>query len=357
METAQERKHIVIVDDNPVNLALAENALSEEYKLTRLISGAQLLKLLVRVTPDMILLDINMPVMDGYETLRRIKADPDTAGIPVIFLTGQKDIDSEREGFRLGALDFITKPFDKEVMLARVRTQLELSQYRCDLEKVVATKTSHIDELQNIITVSYAEMIESRDGTTGSHVRNTSCYFQALLQLLLMQPQFCKRFDEIDLADLMRASTMHDIGKIGIQDMVLKKPGSLTKEEFDHMKTHSRIGGEMIQKIIDRAYASDISFLRFAWEMAMYHHEKWDGSGYPCGLSEMKIPTHVQILSIVDVYDALTSERPYKRIFTHEEALEIMVEDRGRFFAPDIFDVFIQNEEIMRSILENKNLL
>lgn len=349
-------KHIVVVDDNPVNLELAESALRGQYKLTRLISGIQLLKFLGRITPDMILLDIEMPQMDGYETIRRIKENPDTREIPLIFLTGRRDIDSEREGFRLGALDFITKPFDKEVMLSRIRTQLELQQYRSDLEQVVAAKTSRIEELQNIITVSCAEMIESRDGTTGSHVRNTADYFEALLQMLLVNDMYGDLFRESEITDLLRASAMHDIGKIGISDQVLKKPGALSPEEFNHMKTHSRIGADMIQKIINRAHADDVCFLRDAREMALYHHEKWDGSGYPCGLCGEEIPVHVRALSIVDVYDALTSVRPYKRAFTHEEALKMMIADRGSFFCPNMFDIFLDGSKAMLEIMEHKKL-
>lgn len=355
MEANQQiRKHIVIADDNPVNLDLAEMVLREHYKVTKLISGEQLLKFLKRMKPDMILLDIKMPGMDGYETLSRIRGCAETQSIPVIFLTGQRDTDSEREGFRLGAQDFIAKPFDNEVMLARIRSQMELYEYRTRLEKVVQKKTREVEDLYHIITISWAEMVESRDGTTGDHVRNTSRYFGALLRLLSQTPRFAVYFPVESLGDYIRASIMHDIGKIGISDQVLKKPGPLSKEEYDCMKLHSRIGADMIQKIIDSAGAAEITFLAYAREMALYHHERWDGTGYPCGLAGDRIPIYVRALSIADVYDALTSVRPYKEAFSHEEAVAIMQGDRGKFFSPEIFDVFLSNEDVFRRLLESK---
>lgn len=354
MEIQSQRKHIVIVDDNPVNLDLAETVLREHYKVTKLISGEQLLKLLARVRPDMILLDIQMPGMDGYETLIRVRAHPENSTIPVIFITGQRDTGSEREGFRLGAQDFIAKPFDNEVMLARIRSQMELYEYRSKLENVIGDKMREIEDLYHVITISWAEMVESRDGTTGDHVRNTSRYFETLLRLLADDPRYAGEFPTDSLGDLIRASIMHDIGKIGISDQVLKKPGPLTAEEFECMKFHSRIGADMIDKIIASAGAGGIAFLRYAREMALYHHERWDGTGYPTGLAGEDIPAYVRVLSVADVYDALTSVRPYKAAFTHEKALEIMGADRGRFFCPEIFDVFLGHEAVFRRLLENK---
>lgn len=349
---AAGRQHIVIVDDNPVNLDLAETVLRQTYKVTKLISGEQLIKLLARVKPDMILLDVQMPDMDGYETLTRVRKNPETHDIPVIFITGQKDSFSEREGFRLGAQDFIGKPFNNEVTLSRIRSQLELYEYRNGLEKIIREKTRSIENLQHIITVSWAEMVESRDGTTGSHVRNTSRYFESLLQILSKIAPYDGMFPPEVMEDLTRASTTHDIGKIGISDQVLKKPGPLSREEFEEMKKHCRIGADMIQKIIDGA--EENAFLSYAREMALYHHERWNGTGYPCGIRGEEIPVYVRVLSIVDVYDALTSVRPYKKAFSHEEALAIMKEDRGVFFCPEIFDVFICHQEKMRAVLENK---
>lgn len=352
MEKEEQRKHIAIVDDNPVNLDLAESVLREEYKVTKLISGEQLLKLLLRVKPDMILLDIQMPGIDGYQTMRTIRENPAWKNIPIIFVTGQRDIASEREGFRLGAKDFITKPFDPAVMQSRIRSQLELYQYQTELEELINQKTKEIEELQHVITVGWAEAIESRDGTTGSHVRNTTRYYGVFLQILSTLPSYKAQLLPGVVEDLMRASAMHDIGKIGISDIVLKKPGPLNAEEFSQMRLHSRIGADMIQKIIDSSHLNE--FLFYAREMALSHHERWDGTGYPCGLKGEAIPFYVQALSIVDVFDALTSVRPYKRAFTYEETMEIMHRDREKFYSPELFDIFESNGEALRYALETK---
>lgn len=337
-----KKQHIVVVDDEPVNLDIAENALTRVYKLTKLISGEQLLRFLTRIKPDMILLDIYMSNMDGFETLAAIRNNPETQNIPVIFLTSHNDPDCERRGFRLGAKDFIKKPFDNEIMLARVKSQMELHIYRTQLEQIIVEKTKQITNLQHVITVSWAEMIESRDGTTGSHVFHTTAYFELLIRLMADLPEYSRELPEDILDDLLRASALHDIGKIGISDFILKKPGPLTTDEFAQMKEHSRIGANIIRKIV--AKTSFDSSLHYAKEMAELHHERWDGTGYPCKLKGACIPIYVRALSIVDVYDALTSVRPYKRAFTHEEALVIMRSDCGKFFDPDIFEIFTAHE-------------
>lgn len=347
------RKYIVVVDDNPVNLELAESVLAKEYRLTKLESGKQLLQFLEESIPDMILLDIQMPEMDGYETLNVLQQNKRWRNIPVIFLTGQSDVQSERKGFRLGAKDFIVKPFDNVVMLSRIRSQLELYQYQTELQEIVHDKTKEVEDLQHVITVSWAEIIESRDGTTGSHVRHTTQYYEVLLDLLDRTPPYQDRFAEEEVFDLLRASSLHDIGKIGISDLVLKKPASLTKDEFEYMKRHAQIGADMIQKIIDNTRPD--RFLLYAKDMALSHHERWDGTGYPNGLKGEEIPLYVQLLSIADVFDALTAIRPYKRAFTFEEAIEIMSQDREKFYSPELFDFFLKNQNVVRRILERKN--
>lgn len=349
----QSRRHIVIVDDNPVNLELAETVLHHEFKVTKLISGEQLLKFLLRIMPDMILLDIQMPNMNGFEVLKKIRENIKWKQIPVIFITGQKDTASEREGLHLGAQDFIGKPFDDDIMLSRIRMQMELYQYRTDLEQAVKEKTREVEKLQRTITRIWAEMVESRDGTTGNHVRNTTRYMKRFLDILLERSEYASDLTSDMLAELTWASTVHDIGKVGISDNVLKKPGSLTFEEMEDMKRHSAIGAGIIQKIINTTETSD-RFLDYAREMALWHHERWDGTGYPQGLKGNVIPLYVQILSIVDVYDALTSIRPYKRAFTHQEALDIIQQDRGKFFSPELVDIFMEHENIFFELLQNK---
>lgn len=348
---SSKRRHIAIVDDDPVNLELAENALSGSYRLTKLISGKQLLKFLDRIRPDMILLDVQMPEMSGYEVLERINQNDELKKIPVIFLTGQEGIFSEREGFRLGAKDFIKKPFDNEIMLARIHSQMELYIYRTHLEEVIDENTTKITKLQHVLTISWAEMIESRDGTTGNHVRNTTSYYKILIKAMLASPKYAGILPDDKEDDLFRASTLHDIGKIGISDTILKKPGPLDHDEFEKMKLHSKIGADMIGHIIEQTFVDD--FLVFAQDMALSHHERWDGSGYPAGLKGEDIPLFVRALSIVDVYDALVSTRPYKTAFTHSQALEIIRSDTGKFFDPDIFELFMENEAAIASLSKN----
>ncbi len=340
---SEEKRHIVIVDDEPVNLDIAENALKKAYKLTKLISGEQLLKFLDRVKPDLILLDVYMPKMNGYETLTAIMKNPQTRNIPVIFLTSQIDMDSEKLGFRLGAKDFIKKPFDNEIMLARIHSQIELHVYRTQLEDIIEYKTAQIADLQHILTVSWAEMIESRDGTTGAHVMHTTAYYELLVREIAKLPAYHYDFTEDIIDDLLKASTLHDIGKIGISDAILKKPGVLDAQEMAQMQCHSRIGADLLEKIIVKTSLD--SFMNYAREMALLHHERWDGTGYPCKMKGKIIPLFVRVLSIADVYDALTSVRPYKRAFTHTEALKIMTGDSGKFFDPDIFNVFMDKEK------------
>lgn len=350
MKEETNKRHIVMVDDEPVNLELAENVLKENYKLTKLISGAQLLTFLTKVKPDMILLDVQMPEMNGYEVIEKLTSDPQLKDIPIIFLTGQDSVESERQGFSMGAKDFIRKPFDNDIMLARISSQMELYIYRNELEDIIQQKTDQIIELHNAFAEGYAEMIESRDGTTGSHVRNTTAYFGMLIRAMGQTPRFQNELMDMSMAELSKASILHDIGKISISDGILKKPGALDKEEFGEMKKHSLIGAQMIQKIA--AKSSMDSFLGYAEQMAHYHHEHWDGTGYPQGLQKEEIPLYVRALSIADVYDALTSVRPYKRAFTHEEALAIITEDNGKFFDPAVYEVFMVIENQMKNYVK-----
>lgn len=353
MNDAVIKRHIVMVDDEPVNLELAENALKDSYKLTKLISGAQLLTFLARVKPDMILLDVQMPEMDGYEVIERINSDPRTKNIPVIFLTGQDGTESEKKGFMLGAKDFIRKPFDNEIMKARIRSQMALYLYQTDLEEIIDKKTKQISELHQMLTVGCAEMIESRDGTTGSHVRSTMEYFEILLKEMAQHDSYKTELCGDSIDELCKAAALHDIGKVGISDAILKKPGPLNAEELVEMRKHGQIGADVIGKIISQTGFD--SFLASAKNMAQLHHERWDGTGYPAGLGEVEIPDYVRALSIVDVYDALTSVRSYKRAFTHEEAIDIITHDVGKFFDPDIYKIFMSIENRFKEHLLEKN--
>lgn len=372
------KKHILVVDDVPANLKYTEQLLGEKYRLTLAISGAQALKFLTKAEPDLILLDINMPEMDGCTVLTRLKSNPVTEMIPVIILTSDADASMEAKCLTLGAVDFIRKPFVTEIMLSRIETQIELSEYRHKLEYKVNEKTAVIERLQDVMSTCFAELVESRDGTTGGHIKNTTRYFSVFLEELSKHEKYRSILTPHYMRSLVRAAPLHDIGKIGINDSVLRKESSLDKEEFEHMKTHTSIGGDTFRNIfssvegvhhhsqmgadaLERIWdtmeipeSADTDFLHIARDMALYHHERWNGTGYPTGISGEDIPLCARILSIADVYDALTSKRSYKDAYSHEKALEIIIRDREIFFDPDLTDIFVSISDKIKECLLTK---
>lgn len=374
------QKHILVVDDVPANLKYAQQLLSGRYKLTLASSGAQALRFLKKNSADLILLDINMPEMDGCAVITELKKDSATTMIPVIILTSEVDTAMELKCLELGAVDFIRKPFITEIMLSRIDTQLELSAYRDRLEYMVNEKTAVIERLQDVMSTCFAELVESRDGTTGGHIKNTTRYFAVFLEELSKHDEYKDILTPEHMKNLVRAAPLHDIGKIGINDSVLRKETVLSQEEFDHMKTHTQIGGETFQHIFRSvegtqhhsqigAYAfdkifdamnveegEDTVFLHIARDMAMYHHERWNGTGYPTGISGEEIPLSARILSIVDVYDALTSKRSYKEAFTHENAMQIIIDDREVFFDPKLTDIFVSISDKIKDCLMTKDV-
>jgi putative two-component system response regulator len=383
----EQLKHILVVDDVPSNLKFAEQLLDGKFKLTFVISGAQALKYLQKNKPDLILLDINMPEMDGFETIKHIKEIPEADKIPIIFLTSECDNQTEIKCFNLGAVDYIRKPFVTEIMLSRINTQLELNSYRTELERLVEQKTAAlqtksmiIERLQDIMSTCFAELVESRDGTTGGHIKNTTRYFKIFIDELKKRPEYADYFTPDVIRNLLRAAPLHDIGKIGINDSVLRKESSLSQEEFEYMKSHTKIGGDTFQKIVEHmgcAHAElggetfqkiydqfdikedeqNTQFLLIAKDMALYHHERWNGTGYPTGISGETIPLYARILSIVDVYDALTSKRSYKEAFSHEKAMQIIKNDRESFFDPKLTDIFIEINDKIEECLKTKELV
>lgn len=370
------KKHILVVDDVPANLKYAEQLLGEQYRLTLAVSGAQALKFLTKAEPDLILLDINMPEMDGCTVLTRLKENPATEKIPVIILTSDADSAMEVKCLALGAVDFIRKPFVTEIMLSRIETQIELNEYRHKLEYLVDEKTTVIERLQDVMSTCFAELVESRDGTTGGHIKNTTRYFSVFIEELAKYDKYKDVLTPHYRRGLVRAAPLHDIGKIGISDSVLRKESTLDKEEFEHMKTHARIGGDTFQNIFSSVEgvhhslmgadalekvcdtmvreSADTEFLHIARDMALYHHERWNGTGYPTGISGEDIPLCARILSIVDVYDALTSKRSYKDAFSHEKAMDIIIQDREIFFDPELTDIFISISDKIRECLMTK---
>jgi len=338
------QKTIFVVDDNDTNLAMAEEALEEQYRVLTLPSAAKMFTLLEKITPDLILLDIEMPVMDGFEALRSLKTNNKYADIPVIFLTSMTDASTEVRGFQLGVVDFITKPFSAPVLLNRLKTHL-------DIDELIRERTAKIEQLKNGIVFVLADMVENRDQGTGGHVERTTAYIEILINAMLAREVYADSIRTMDLESLISSARLHDVGKITVPDAILNKPGKLTPEEFEIMKTHCIEGGRIIDQIVSRT--GDVEFLYNAKQFARCHHERWDGKGYPLGLEGTGIPLQGRIMAIVDVYDALVSERPYKKPFTKEEAANIIMDGAGAQFDPLITQVFFevrgQFEEVRRN--------
>ena len=344
---------VMIVDDNVVNLQVARKALSEVYTIIPATSGKSALTLLAKGMPSLILLDINMPEMDGFETIKHIKSNEATKHIPVIFLTGLDDTGSELEGFRLGAVDYITKPFSIPLLIQRVDLHIALIEQRKELEhynenlmSMVKEKTKIIEELQHAVIYTLSDLIERRDGLTGGHVTRTQKYLRTLADGLVESGEYGDELEGADLDLWVESAQLHDIGKVGIPDDILKKPAKLTPEEFDIIKTHPLIGEQALTRALEMTSAKD--FLSHAAVVAATHHEKWDGSGYPAGLSGKKIPLIGRLMAIADVYDALVSERPYKSAFSHDAAVEIILAESGKHFDPVLVEVFKEHAHLFK---------
>lgn len=344
-------KIILVVDDDRTNLVMAERLLANEYHIISVTSGEQALKFLSKRKPDLILLDINMPEMDGFEVMRNIKGNEQWEKIPVIFLTADRDAATEVECLKMGAVDFVGKPFEPEIMRNRIRRTLEIEEYRKDLEGVVRRQTAKIEKLQREIIISLANLIESHDGSTGQHVKRTSQYVEMIVNELSLRGLFAEQINEAFIYNLIKAAPMHDIGKIKIPDQILQKPGKLTDEEFDVMKKHSPEGGKIIRMIMEEIEEKD--YIEVAYNVATFHHEKWNGRGYPDGLTGEAIPLEARIMAVADVFDALVSKRCYKDAMSLDKAFDIIEESKGEHFDPQIAQVFLdlrpQIEEYLRT--------
>ena len=359
MESADfiERPTILVVDDTPDNLAVLSSLLKDEYRVKVASSGEKALKVAAAANPpDLILLDIMMPGLDGYEVCQRLKLDPATRDIPVIFLTAKSDVDSEQHGLELGAVDYITKPISPPIVLARVRTHLDLkatSDFLRDkndfLEHEVAKRTEEVMAIQDVTILAMASLAETRDLETGNHIRRTQFYIKALAEKLRGHPRFAGQLDDYAIDMLFKSAPLHDIGKVGIPDRILLKPGRFVPEEFEIMKTHTTLGRDAIEHA-EHSLGSRVEFLTMAKEIAFSYQEKWDGSGYPQNLVGDHIPLSARLMAVADVYDALISRRVYKAAMTHEAAVAIMVEGRGSHFDPDILDAFLEIQEEFRQI-------
>jgi len=345
-----EKILIILVDDNPTNLKAGKNVLSEKYTVATAPSAEKMFTLLENNKPAMILLDIEMPQVNGYEAIKILKSKPETKDIPVIFLTGRTESDDEITGLSLGAIDYITKPFQPALLLKRIEVHLlveaqkkELQYFNENLQKMVEDKTESVIELQNALLKTMAELVECRDDITGGHIERTQRGIKILLEEIEKSGIYAEEAEGWDLDLLLQSSQLHDVGKISINDVILKKPEKLNEQEFDEMKKHASFGEKIIEKIETLATESD--FLKYAKIFAASHHEKWDGTGYPRGLKGDAIPLLGRIMAIADVYDALTSMRPYKDAFSHEEAVRIITESSGTQFDPKLVELFIKNSD------------
>lgn len=336
--------NVLVVDDAPANLSLLAGLLQANYRVKLAASGAKALELVQRARPDLILLDVMMPGMDGYEVCQRLKADPETRAIPVLFLTAMTQTEDEARGFQVGAADFIQKPINPIVLQARVRTHLQVKAYEDELrDRNVWLQTELSQRLQQVdllrdatlhVMISFAEF---RDEATGHHVRRTQEYVRTLAAWLYVQGRHPEVLNPESIDHIARSAPLHDLGKVATPDHILLKPGRHTPEEQVTMRLHAMQGWEMLRRAADRM-GNDGHFLQHAMDIARCHHEKWDGTGYPEGLMGADIPLSARLMAVADVYDALISRRPYKPPMTHEQALGIIRDGAGAHFDPGVVE-------------------
>lgn len=342
---------VLVVDDDSANLMLAQKILGKEYRIAAANSGEAALRYLERKIPDLILLDINMPDMNGFDIFERIKEREEDSRIPVIFLTADKSVETETKCFQAGAFDFVGKPFVPDILVSRVKRALELERYHTGLADLVreqaeqlTERTKRISEIQEHVIIGLANLIESRDGSTDRHVKNTQAYVGIITNELKNRGLFPDTLDDEYVQNIYKAAPLHDIGKIKVPDSILQKPGRLTEEEYDIMKMHTVYSEELIQTVISEV--EDENYVKMLNDIAMYHHERWDGKGYPKGLAGEEIPLCARIMAVADVFDALYEERCYKppeRPF--QRVLDIIEEGKGTQFDARVVDAFIGSKE------------
>jgi len=351
---------IIMVDDNPANLRIGKNILAEKFTVATAPSAEKLFNLLEKNIPTLILLDVDMPGMNGYETIKILKAKPETCNIPVIFLTAHAESDNELTGLSLGAIDYISKPILPPLLLKRIEVHVlveeqrrtmeqqaaELKYFNDNLQKMVDIKTQNILELQNALLRTMAELVEYRDDITGKHIERTQRGIRVLLNEVKESGIYHEESANWNIDTLVQSCQLHDVGKIFISDSILRKPGKLNVDEFEDMKVHTNVGKQIVEKV--EMLTNECEFLKFAKIFAASHHEWWDGSGYPHHLKGYDIPLLGRIMAIADVYDALISVRPYKSACTHEEAVEIIKEGSGTQFDPALIEIFLRVSEHFR---------
>ena len=351
----EDKSKILVVDDTAENLDIVVESLHGEYTVFAAIDGSTALELVDRVKPDLILLDIMMPVMDGFEVLKILKDDKLTSEIPVIFLTAMDQLQNKTKGFQAGVVDYIVKPFEIEEVKVRVKTHIDLKKSKefiknqnLILEREIKERTKDLLITREVTIDCMASLAESRDPETGSHIIRTKNFVKMLATKAMELPKFKPLLNEEIIENLFQTAPLHDIGKVGIPDHILLKPGKLTAEEFEIMKEHANYGRKALLSSTKKLGSN--SFLNSALEISYTHHEKWDGSGYPQGLKGDEIPLSGRLMAIADVYDALTCKRVYKKAFTHEKSVEIITEGKGKHFDPDLFECFLEIQDDFHEI-------
>jgi putative two-component system response regulator len=354
--TPNENPTVLVVDDTPTNLKLLNDLLKDSYRVKLANNGIRALELAAAAPPDLVLLDIMMPEMDGYEVCRRLKAVEATVHVPVIFLTAKTEIEDEELGFSVGAVDFIHKPISPPIVLARVKTHLQVKAWQdflqdqnAWLKKEVERRLSDVNRLQEASILVMVSLAEFRDECTGNHIRRTQEYVRVLAEQLARLPRYAPLLSPQQVELIAKSAPLHDIGKIAIPDHILLKPDKLTPEEFETMKTHTLRGYEML-RTAGQHMGEQGDFLAMAMEIARWHQEKWDGSGYPDGLAGEKIPLAARLMAVADVFDALTTSRPYKTAMTREQALAIIEQGKGAHFDPQVVEAFMAIQDDLKRI-------
>ncbi len=337
-------KHVLVADHDITMFKSAEQALQDNYKVLPLPINTEMRKYLIKNPVNLFLLTVSISNMDSFMALEIIKEIPEMKGKPVIFMAEQSNAELEQKAFSLGADDFITMPVTPQMLLRRVDTTLELHGLRND--------RFYVDKYQDAISFSFAELVECRDETTGGHLKNTTQYFNVLLEEAIANEYYKEIIPIEDVKDLLRSATLHDIGKIGINDDILRKESSLDYKEFEYMKTHTTLGMQTFEKIIRETGGT--RWLYLAKDMAYCHHERWDGTGYPRGLKGEEIPIYARMLTVADVYDALTSARSYKEAYSHQKAMEIIIDGKGKHFDPKLVELLISANERFEEVLLKK---
>jgi putative two-component system response regulator len=339
---------VLVVDDEEINREMLEEILKDDYRILTAENGKAALEILktAQVLPKIILLDLKMPVMSGREMFSAIKIDPDLQRIPVIFITASED--SELELLAAGAVDFISKPFKPEIVQLRVRNQIELKNYSDNLEVMVEEKTAEATKTLDSALRGLANVIEHRDMESGEHVKRTQLYVEALIEHILSTgAEYAEALQKLEPAIIVKAMALHDVGKIAIPDRILLKPGKLDPDEFEIMKTHTTHGKQIIGELGD---VNSSMYLKHCEDICYNHHERWDGKGYPRGLSGTNIPLAARLAALSDVYDALVCARVYKAAMSYEEALKIITDGKGTQFDPHLTDILVEVQDLFREI-------